>query len=131
MKYKVTSVDIEEGSKFEYKSVFAWIGAALRLSFESDFSAIFVVSQWRSQHKIFCGAKMFDFRRIILFCSENFYQSAKWLYVLKIGGVMAPFPPWLRLCSEQHIHQKQRMSKLLFETGEAWWVLFCASIQLF
>jgi len=40
--------------------------------------------QWRSQPKNLGGAKMFDFRRMTLFCLEKRYQSTKWLYFLKI-----------------------------------------------
>jgi len=54
--------------------------------------------QWRSQPKILGGAKMFDCRRIILFCWEKRVQRTKCLYFLKMWGDVAPLePPWLRL----------------------------------
>jgi len=45
------------------------------------------------------GAKMFDFRRITLFCLENRLSKHKMTIFSKmLGRAMAPFPPWLRLC---------------------------------
>ena len=48
--------------------------------------------QWRSQPKNMGGGKMFDFRRIALFCLKKRSQSTKWLYVLKFGE-HGPLPP--------------------------------------
>ena len=41
----------------------------------------------------FGGAKMFDFRRITLFCLENASQSTKWLLFPKIWGGPWPLLP--------------------------------------
>ena len=39
------------------------------------------------------GIKMFNFRRITLFCLEKRLSKHKWLYFLKILGGMAPLVP--------------------------------------
>jgi len=44
------------------------------------------------------GAKMFDFRRIKLFCLWHRLSKHNWLYVLQILVDMVSRPPWLRLC---------------------------------
>jgi len=49
--------------------------------------------QWRSQPRNLGGAKMFDFRRITLFCLEKRFSKNKLLYFLKIWGDMAPLIP--------------------------------------
>ena len=46
--------------------------------------------------------KMFDFRRITLFCLENASARIKWLYFLKIWvGPWSLWPSWLRLWPHQ------------------------------
>ena len=65
-------------------------------------------SQWRSQPKNFGGAKMFDFRRITLFCLEKRLSKHKMTIFSKNWGWHGFFrpPPWLRLCRErQRFHQ--------------------------
>jgi len=49
--------------------------------------------QWRSQPKIFLGAKMFDFRRITLFCLEKRLSQHKMTIFSKSWGGIAPLPP--------------------------------------
>jgi len=44
------------------------------------------------------GDKIFDFRRITLFCLEKRLSKHKMTIFSKNLGGMAPFPPWLRLC---------------------------------
>ena len=53
-----------------------------------------VRQQWRSQPKILGGAKMFDFRRITLFCLKKRLSKHKMtLFSKNLGGNMAPLPP--------------------------------------
>jgi len=62
----------------------------------------YATMQWRSQPKIFLGGKMFDFRRITLFCLEKRFSKHKMTTFSKnFFGVMAlstplatPMPPW-------------------------------------
>jgi len=62
--------------------------------------------QWRSQPKNLggqkiWGAKVFDFRRIALFCLEKRPSKPKMIMFSKnLGRAMAPLPPpWLLLCA--------------------------------
>jgi len=51
-------------------------------------------SQWRSQPKNLGGAKMFDFRRITLFCLEKRLSKHKMTIFFKtFWGGMAPLTP--------------------------------------
>jgi len=49
--------------------------------------------QWRSQPKNLGGAKMFDFRRITLFCLEKRLSKQKMTIFSKNVGGMAFFVP--------------------------------------
>jgi len=49
--------------------------------------------QWRSQLKNFGGSKMYDFRRITLFCLENRLSKQKMTIFQKFWGGMVPLPP--------------------------------------
>jgi len=54
--------------------------------------------QWHSQPRNFWGAKMFDFRRITLFCLETRLSKHKMSIFSKNLEGNDPFgPPWLRL----------------------------------
>jgi len=56
--------------------------------------------QWRSQAKNLGEDKMFDFRRITLFCLEKCLSKHKMtIFSENFFGGMAPLPPWLRLWS--------------------------------
>jgi len=61
-------------------------------------------AQWRSQpknlggQKLLGGEKMFDIKRITLFCLEKRLSNHKHYIFQKFWGGMAPLPPsWLRL----------------------------------
>ena len=75
--------------------------AATPLSENVSTNTCFV--QWRSQPKNIMGdrtsggGKLFDFRRITLFCLEKRLSKHKVNIFPKILRGMASFPPWLRL----------------------------------
>jgi len=55
--------------------------------------------QWLSQPRNFWGDKIFDFRRITLFCLEKRLSKHKMtIFSKNLGGGVAPLAPWLRLC---------------------------------
>jgi len=56
-------------------------------------------AQWRSQPKNFGGAKVYDLRRITLFCLEKrFTKHIITIYFKNFEGRLAPLPPpWLSL----------------------------------
>jgi len=51
------------------------------------------LNQWRSQPRNFWGAKMFDFRRITLFCLEKRLAKHKMTIFSKNLGGYGPFGP--------------------------------------
>jgi len=75
--------------------------AATPLSENVSTNTCFV--QWRSQPKNIMGdktsggGKLFDCRRITLFCLEKRLSNHKVTIFPKILGGMASFPPWLHL----------------------------------
>jgi len=64
------------------------------LPVENDVFFCVTTQLWRSQPKNFGGAKMFDFRRITLFCLEKRLLKQKMTIFSKMfGGGMAPLAP--------------------------------------
>ena len=63
----------------------------------TDWRVLLVVRSVVASPKVWEGGKMFDFRRITLFCLEKRLSKHKMTIFSKNLGGMAPFPPWLRL----------------------------------
>jgi len=92
---------IEENGETKVKSYCLNFDVSLCIHFKKNIS----IRQrshwehWRSQPKNFWGGKMFDFRRITLFCFEKRLSKHKMtIFSKNVGGGHGPFgSPWLRL----------------------------------